>query len=188
MNSKAKTLVTAEFNPEIKKYLLVFSLLLLTATIVGIVLIPFCLLIAPVLIRKYFDRLSCELTTRSLRFEKGVIFHMEKTIPLDKIQDLTFKEGPLLRAFGLSILKVETAGNTGQGTSDLTLIGILDASDFRARVLEQRDIVTDNNRGEGREAGSPVAELLGEIRDSLRNIESHITDGGEDSERDTSPF
>lgn len=181
MNSKAKTLVTAEFNPEIKKYLLVFSLLLLTASIVGIVLIPFCLLIAPVLIRKYFDRLSCELTTRFLRFEKGVIFHLEKTIPLDKIQDLTFKEGPLLRAFGLSILKVETAGNTGQGASDLTLIGILDAADFRARVLEQRDVVTENNRSERGEIDSPVAELLGEIRDSLRNIESHITDGGEDS-------
>lgn len=180
MSAKAKTLATADFNPEIRKYLLIYAILVLTATIAGIVLIPFALVIAPILIRKYFDRLSCELTTRSLRFEKGFIFHVERTIPLDKIQDLTFKEGPLLRAFGLSILKVETAGNTGQGSSDLTLIGIIDAADFRAKVLEQRDVVTDNMPpAEGGGAGDPaVAKLLAEMRDSLRNIEKSLAEKG----------
>lgn len=172
----ARTLATAEFNPDIKKYLLVFSILVSTVTLIGIVLIPFILVIGPMLIRKYFDRLSCELTTRSLRFEKGFIFHTEKTIPLDKIQDLTFKEGPLLRAFGLSVLKVETAGNTGQGVSDLTLIGIVDAAGFRQMVLEQRDVVTDNSLPApgGGEQGGEVAGLLREIRDSLRRIEGNL--------------
>lgn len=179
MSAKAETLSTAEFNPEIRKYLLIYTILVLTVTIVGIVLIPFAVIIGPVLIKKYFDRLSCELTTRSLRFEKGFIFHVERTIPLDKIQDLTFKEGPLLRAFGLSILKVETAGNTGQGSSDLTLIGILEAADFRARVLEQRDTVTDNTPAQPGEGGGPgVADLLREMRDSLRNIEKSLADKG----------
>lgn len=177
MTSKARTLATAEFNPEIKKYLLIYSILISVITIVGIALLPFLLVIGPILIRKYFDRLSCELTTRSLRFEKGFIFHTERTIPLDKIQDLTFKEGPLLRAFGLSILKVETAGNTGQGASDLTLIGIVDAANFRQMVLEQRDVVTDNTltAGEPAEGGQgEVASLLREIRDALGRIEGKM--------------
>ena len=35
-------------------------------------------------------------------------------------------------------------GNTGQGMSDLTLIGIIDAANFRNMVLDQRDNVTEN--------------------------------------------
>jgi len=173
MNSKTQILQKAEFNPEIKKYLLIYGLLIMIATIFGIVLIPFWLVLAPIFIRKYFDRLECELTTRSLRFEKGFLVHVERTIPLDKIQDLTFKEGPLLRAFGMSILKIETAGNTGQGMSDLTLIGIMDAHAFRNRVLEQRDIVTENISS-GSSDSSDTLQVLKEIRDSLKNIEGKV--------------
>lgn len=173
MQSKLKILSKASFNPEIKKYLLIYGILILAITIVGIALIPFWLILAPYFIRKYFNRLQCELTTRSLRFEKGFIFHTERTIPLDKIQDLTFKEGPLLKAFGMSILKIETAGNTGQGMSDLTLIGIMDATDFRNRVLEQRDKVTENISSGSAEPFETLV-VLKEIRDSLRRIEGNF--------------
>jgi len=173
--SKSSVLLKAQFNPRIKKYLLLYISLIFVATIFGIILLPIVLLVAPVIIGKYFDRLSAELTTRALRFEKGVLFHVERTIPLDKIQDLTFKEGPLLRYFGLSILKVETAGGSGQGQADLTLIGIIDAADFRSRVLEQRDKVTDNKYSEPSETGEPTLEVLRQIRDTLKSIDQKIT-------------
>lgn len=175
MADKTEILLKGEFNPKIKTYLLVYGSLILTITIVGIVLLPFFWLIAPRFLRKYFDRLSAELTTRALRFEKGVIFHVERTIPLDKIQDLTFKEGPLLKYFGLSILKVETAGGSAQGKADLTLIGILDAAQFRSRVLEQRDNVTENKYGDsGAESAESTLAVLKEIRDFLKNIEQKV--------------
>ncbi len=119
--------------------------------------------------------MECELTTRSLRFKKGFIIQTEKTIPLDKIQDLTFREGPLLKKFGLSILKVETAGNSGAGTADLSLIGIIDAHDFRQMVFDQRDKVTDNIAA-GETGSESMVEILSEIRDSLKNIEKKISD------------
>lgn len=173
MQNKSQVLQTAQFNPEIKKYLLIYGLLIFIATVFGIALIPFWLIIAPYFIQKYFDRLQCELTTRSLRFQKGFIFHIERTIPLDKIQDLTFKEGPLLKAFGMSILKIETAGNTGQGMSDLTLIGIMDAANFRNKVLEQRDKVTENVSTGSMEEPQTL-QILQDIRDSLIRIEGRI--------------
>ncbi len=173
MSAKARVLKKACFNPDIKRYVLIYGVLILCLTIVGIPLLLFWLPIAPYFIRKYFDRLECELTTRSLRFQKGYIFQTEKTIPLDKIQDLTFKEGPLLKAFGLSVLKIETAGSSAQQGSDLTLIGIVDAAEFRSRVLEQRDIVTDNiSAGSGENEGT--LEVLKEIRDSLQRLEQKL--------------
>ena len=176
MPPKARTLVKAEFNPDIKKYLNIYGILILFVTVIGIPLILFWVLIAPYFINKYFERLECELTTRSLRFKKGYIFHTEKNIPLDKIQDLTFKEGPLLRAFGLSIMKIETAGSSGaQGISDLTLIGIIDAAGFRARVLEQRDEVTDlTSKSAAPSEPDSTLEVLKEIRDSLQRLEQKL--------------
>ncbi|NIT58770.1 MAG: PH domain-containing protein [Aliifodinibius sp.] len=175
MAPKPKVLQKAEFNPKIKKYLLIYGVLISIVTIVGIPLLPIYLVVAPILINKYFDRLSAELTTRALRFEKGVLFHVERTIPLDKIQDLTFKEGPLLKYFGLSILKVETAGGSGQGQADLTLIGIRDASNFRSRVLEQRDNVTDNKYSSSTsETEESTLAVLKEIRDSLKSIDQKM--------------
>ena len=174
MTAKSKVLRKAEFNPKIKTYLLLYGTLLAICTIVGIALLPFYFLLAPMLIKKYFNRLKAELTTRALRFEKGLIFHVERTIPLDKIQDLTFKEGPLLRYFGLSILRIETAGGSGQGQADLTLIGIRDAADFRAQVLEQRVEVTENRYAQSSQEDDEVVALLGDIRDSLKSIEQKI--------------
>ncbi len=175
MSNQAKTLLKAEFNPKIKSYLLWYTVIMMIVCLVTIPLIPFALIIAPMLISKYYDRLYCELTTRSLKFGKGFIVRTEKTIPLDKIQDLTFKEGPLLRALGLSTLRIETAGNSAQGVADLTLIGIVDAESFRNRVLDQRDMVTDNQSKAVSDTGpEPVITVLKDIRDSLQRIETRL--------------
>lgn len=174
MNSKALILQKAAFNPKIITYILWYGVLICTITVVLIPLIPIWLLAASFYLKRYFERLECELTTRSLRFKKGYIFHTERTIPLDKIQDLTFKEGPLLKYFGLSILKIETAGNTGQGSSDLSLIGIIDAFGFRNKVFEQRDKVTDNTGASSVETTDSIAEILKEIRDSIKIIEGKL--------------
>ncbi|HET8865796.1 MAG TPA: PH domain-containing protein [Gracilimonas sp.] len=174
MNSKAKILHKAQFNPKIITYILWYGSLICALTIVLIPLIPIWLLIASFYLKRYFERLECELTTRSLRFKKGYIFQTERTIPLDKIQDLTFKEGPLLKHFGLSVLKIETAGNTGQGSSDLSLIGIIDAFEFRTMVFDQRDKVTDNTTGTSKNEVDPTVELLKEIKDSIKRIEGKL--------------
>ena len=72
----------------------------------------------------------CTLTERHLSFKKGVIFKAGKTIPL---------ENPLLKAFNLRILKIETAGQSNPQGSDMKLIGIIDTVEFKNKVLRQRD-------------------------------------------------
>jgi len=169
---KNQILIDAEFNPKIKTYLLLNAVLISVFTLVGIPLLPLVLLISPIFIGKYYDNLECQLTDRSLKFKKGFLVKVERTIPLDKIQDLTFKEGPILKWLGLSILKIETAGNAAQGAADLSLIGIVGAKNFRDTVLDQRDKVTETGSGSSSTGDSEsMTEILKDIRDSLKRIE-----------------
>jgi putative membrane protein len=130
----------AAFNPLIRPYLVLTIGLTIAATVVGI---PLALLwflgVGQWWARHYFDRLECELTPKVLRYRKGIIIQIEKTIPLENIQDVTFIEGPLLRQFNLSTIKFETAGQSqGQG-SQMTLTGVIDAHAFRQSILEARE-------------------------------------------------
>ena len=174
--AKPVLLKKADFNPKLKTYLNLYGAFMMLVMIFTIPFIPFWLIIAPVFINKYFDRLECELTTRSLRFKKGFIIQIEKTIPLDKIQDLTFREGPLLKRFGLSILKIETAGNSATGSADLSLIGIVDAHEFRQMVFDQRDKVTDNASSSSEVGSESMVEILSDIRTSIQVIEKKLSE------------
>jgi membrane protein YdbS with pleckstrin-like domain len=129
----------ARFNPLIRPYLVVTGAVFLTASLVGIPLAVIWLCgVGQWWARHYFDRLECELDERTLRYRKGILFQVEKTIPLENIQDVTFTEGPILKRFNLSILKFETAGQSAGKSNEMQLIGIIDAHAFRAQIMAAR--------------------------------------------------
>lgn len=130
----------AAFNPLIRPYLVVtigFTL------VVTIVLIPLAIIwflgAGQWWAQHYFDKLECELTDNALRFRKGILVQVEKTIPLENIQDVTFIEGPILRHFNLSTLRFETAGASNVHDGNMKLTGIIGAQEFRNRILATRD-------------------------------------------------
>jgi membrane protein YdbS with pleckstrin-like domain len=86
--------VVAKFNPLYRPYLVVTIGLTMVITVVGIPLaiIWFCG-VGQWWARHYFDKLSCRLDGKTLRFRKGILFQVEKTIPLENIQDVTFIDG-----------------------------------------------------------------------------------------------
>ena len=175
-SSRSRQLYEAKFEPRIKTYVHATTIITLAITVVGIILIPIWLIFGTFYLNRYFDSLFCELTTRALHFKKGVLFTTERTVPLDKIQDLTFKEGPLLRYFGLSSLMIETAGSSAGNMADMKLTGIIDAAKFRKMVLEQRDEITYNRSNQG-ESGSGndnhvLLPVLEEISATLKRIEN----------------
>jgi membrane protein YdbS with pleckstrin-like domain len=179
---RSRQLFEAKFDPRLKTYTNIGGTLFLTITIAGILLIPFWLIFGKMYINRYYDSLFCELTTRALHFKKGVWFQTERTVPLDKIQDLTFKEGPVLRHFGLSYLKIETAGQSVQGAADMSLTGIIDARKFREMVLDQRDDITDMypaapesaSSGPLSATDSELLPLLRDINKTLKSIEQKV--------------
>ncbi len=164
----------AEFSSKIKTYVMLYVGFLLFVTIIGIpILIIWLLGLGQYVSRRYFENLKCLLTDRHLIFSKGAFYKVEKTIPLENIQDLTFLENPILNLLELRILKIETAGGGGSGMSDMRLVGIVDAEGFKEKVLEQREALRmkmENGKAGGISSDETL-EVLREIRDLLKNTD-----------------
>lgn len=167
----------ATFNPKVKTYIFLVVLFYLFVSFIGWIIIPFWLFgLGQFLSNKFFQTLKCELTQKQLKFSKGLILHIEKTIPLENIQDLSFIGGPLLRWFGLTLIRVETAGGGGAHQINMMSIpGINDAENFKMAILNQREkVIKEKNQGF---SSAPVSnengdKLLLEIRNELIEIKN----------------
>lgn len=176
MKTKSNIILTAEFNPKVKIYLLVFIAFFMSITIVGIpFLIIWFLGFGQYVSQRYYNNLKCQLTDRHLEFKKGVFFKVEKTIPLENIQDLTFIENPLLNYFELRILKIETAGQSNPQGSDMKLIGIIDSATFKEKILQRRELLITDTKvaGQPKEIDdNQIVDLLKEIKEILVDIKN----------------
>jgi putative membrane protein len=176
MKGEQKIIQSAEFSPNIKNYILFYVAFILLVTIAGIPLLIFWFLgLGQYISGRYYENLKCTLTESHLEFKKGVLFRIEKTIPLENIQDLTFIENPLLKMLDLRILKIETAGQSNPQGSDMKLIGIVNTLEFKDKVLHQRELMRKGNLSEMRGQKSEdiqTNQLLIEIRDILLDIKN----------------
>lgn len=175
MNTKSNIIKKAEFNPKIKSYILFVVSFFLLISIAGIpILIVWFLGLGQYISKRFYENLECQLTNRHLEFKKGVLFKVEKTIPLENIQDLTFIENPLLKYLDLRILKIETAGQSNPKGSDMKLIGIIDSANFKELVLKQREAIQSYSKNSSQNISSSEKTniLLEEIRDLLNEIKN----------------
>ena len=79
----------ATFNTKVKTYIFFVVLFFLISSIIGIILVPFWIFgLGQFISGKFFKTLSCQITNKNLKFSKGLILHIEKTIPLENIQGL----------------------------------------------------------------------------------------------------
>lgn len=179
MKREQKIIQQAAFNERIRKYIFWLVTFYLFISVAGIPLILIWIAgMGQVISKKYYERLACCLTETHLEYKKGVMFRVEKTIPLENIQDLTFLDNPFLRWFDLRILKIETAGGSNPQGSDMKLVGIVDTPAFKEAVLEQRTIIRNKNMSEVTGTipalDTGVTELLTEIRDLLKEVKNRM--------------
>jgi len=164
----------ATFSLKIKTYIKLTVGFFLLISIVGIpVLLIWILGLGQYVSRRYYESLKCTLTSRQLIFSKGAFFKVEKTIPLENIQDLTFLQNPILNLLELKVLKIETAGGSNPQGSDMKLIGIVKSEEFKLEVLEQREkIMRKPEEMPDKREDLNHLEVLLEIRDLLKDIKS----------------
>ncbi len=161
----------ATFSKNIKTYIVLVVSFFLLISIIGIpILIIWLLGLGQHIGKRYYNSLECQLTAKHLEFKKGVFFRVEKTIPLENIQDLTFIENPILKYLDLRVLRIETAGNSNPKGSDMKLIGIIDAANFKNEVLEQRELLQSKPVSSKENTSNKTEILLEEIKDILIDI------------------
>lgn len=176
----------ATFNPKVKTYIFFVVLFFLFTSIIGWIVIPFWIFgLGQWLSGKFFKTLSCQITNKNLKFSKGLIIHIEKTIPLENIQDLSFIGGPILRYFGLTLIKIETAGGGGghHNQNMMSMLGINDAEKFKQQILSQREKVIREKSGYGHLMASEAkqsqafdnSQLLVDIKNELVEIKKVLS-------------
>ncbi len=175
----------ASFNPKVKTYIFFVVLFVLITSIIGWIVIPFWIFgLGQWLSGKFFKTLSCQITNKNLKFSKGLIVHIEKTIPVENIQDLSFVGGPILRYFGLTLIKIETAGGGGgpHNQNMMSMLGINDSESFKTQILLQREAVIRNKHGFTTVASNETTQaqtfmdtqLLTDIKNELIEIKNAI--------------
>lgn len=175
----------ATFNPKVKTYIFFVVLFFLITSVIGILFIPFWIFgLGQWLSGKFFKTLSCQITNKNLKFSKGLIIHIEKTIPLENIQDLSFIGGPILRYFGLTLIKIETAGGGGGAHNQnmMSMLGINDSEKFKTQILAERERVirekhsyTSSNSQNSIPANNVLdSQLLIDIKNELVEIKNAL--------------
>jgi uncharacterized membrane protein YdbT with pleckstrin-like domain len=170
----------ASFNPKVKTYIFFVVLFYLITSIIGWIIIPFWIFgLGQWLSAKFFNTLSCHLTNKNLKFSKGLILHIEKTIPVENIQDLSFVGGPILRYFGLTLIKIETAGGGGghHNQNMMSMLGIIDSENFKTQILLQREkVILQKNAFVSTSHSSSIdnTQLLIDIKNELIEIKNSL--------------
>ena len=94
-----------------------------------------------------YRRLFYEVDEDSLNIRKGVIFHVEKVIPLEKITDMKLMQGPVARHYGVYTVFVQTAGmGTQFPEATMSFESHEKAVEVRERVMLARKKLLKNPR------------------------------------------
>lgn len=156
-------IVSVEFDPKVKVYWWLGAMLVQASTVIGLLVVPFWLILGLAVHQKQFEGLSCSLTDRSLNIRTGWLFKKQQNIPLDKLTDVSIHEGPILNAFGVVRMHFETAGS-----APFILTGVKGGPEFRDIVLKQRDSLSSQPAMTVK--NSQTDDVLVEIRDLLKDM------------------
>lgn len=139
--------------PEFRSYLYA-SLILAVALLVLPWLVPIVLLTwgivalavaLPVLaavvfvvywIPRYYESIVYRLTVTEITWQRGVWFRQTGIVPYNRITNVDIVQGPLMRFFAFSAVRVQTAGYSAQARAEIVLNGIADPKDLQEKIMD----------------------------------------------------
>jgi putative membrane protein len=121
---------------------------LITAVIFGVFAIP-------AIVLRYL-RFSYRITPKQIVIQKGVFNRKNRSIPIERVQNVQIEQNLAARFFGIAKVKIETAGSSAtEGT--LEYVGIDVAKDIRQVVRSYKRRQAEGAAGAGGEAGGEPA-------------------------------
>jgi membrane protein YdbS with pleckstrin-like domain len=123
----------------------------------------------------YYKTIFFELKDDEVTWKRGVWFRQTGIVPYDRITNIDIYQGPLMRLLGFSLIKLQTAGYSGQTKAEITMEGIVEAEELRetirSMIRETRKVTgpMDGTSGVSSQGISPQAHT-GELLEEIRSI------------------
>ncbi|MDD3091663.1 MAG: PH domain-containing protein [Methanoregulaceae archaeon] len=137
----------------------------IVSLLVGVPLLALVLL-AAWWIPKYYQTILYTLQEEDICWRRGVWFRQTGIVPYNRITNVDIIQGPLARIFGLSSLRIQTAGYSAQAPAELVLAGIVNPEEIRdiimGHVHSQSPLAVETYGG-SRSEGASIRELHGEL-------------------------
>ncbi|MGC9434574.1 MAG: PH domain-containing protein [Methanomicrobiales archaeon] len=83
----------------------------------------------------FYDTIHYELTSTEVTWERGVWFRQTGIVPYNRITNVDIIQGPLMRIFSISALRIQTAGYSAQATAEIRLQGIEQPVKLRDTIM-----------------------------------------------------
>jgi len=83
----------------------------------------------------YYTTVVYRLTDDEISWARGVWFRRTGIVPYARITNVDIVQGPVMRRFSISSLKIQTAGYSAQAQSELSLEGIEEPEELREVIM-----------------------------------------------------
>ena len=128
----------------------------------------------------YYESVVYLLNKTEMTWKRGVWFRTTGIVPYNRITNIDIVQGPIMRLFHISNLKIQTAGSSANTTaSEITLIGITDPEPLRALIMDfvrgqppVAAVTGAETAGIPSNTNSDMAALLAEVSKIRKILES----------------
>jgi len=83
----------------------------------------------------YYKSITYRLTVTEITWQRGVWFRQTGIVPYNRITNVDIAQGPLMRYFSFSAVRVQTAGYSAQARAEIVLNGIADPKDLQEKIM-----------------------------------------------------
>ena len=106
-------------------------------TLAVVLLLIACLIFGLVWVVLYYKSVVYHLNETEMTWKRGVWFRKTGIVPYNRITNVDIVQGPIMRIFGISNLKIQTAGYSGSnGSAEISLEGIEKPEPLRALIMD----------------------------------------------------
>lgn len=83
----------------------------------------------------YYNSVAYRLTGTEILWKRGVWFQQTGIVPYNRITNVDILQGPLMRFFSFSALRVQTAGYSAQARAEIILNGIENPEELQDLIM-----------------------------------------------------
>lgn len=84
----------------------------------------------------YYGTVCYLLTATEMTWARGVLWKQTGIVPYNRITNVDIIQGPVMRLFGISNLRIQTAGYSANQLAEIKLQGIRDPEPLRATIMD----------------------------------------------------